>query len=777
MFSVGMQTSGFESGAKKVDAIRKRMDKEYATYGKAQKKTDDSLAKAVSDREKAEISLSEAVKKLNSERAKGEKASDAQIRKHIKSIEALEGKISGLKAREQELNAERRKNVDTWLNKLNASNKQLKEQNKLVNRIKGSLKSGLNPAFAKLGGVMAGAFSVVAIRALINNLDALAKRAKDLDMNASQLQEFQHQAKLAGIETGALDASLKAANRNFSLAAMGTGEARKALEQMGVSLKKENGQFKSRNELLRESAEYFAKNAGSADNAGKAARIFGESGAELLRIFEQGGDVINKVFDADGIDEAAAAAERFDDFLENVQNKATMVGAKIIEGWSYIADGVVDIVSSGFDITALGNSQLRRDEEAYNAQMKKKRIEEQRIKDEKAKQEAKLKADREKESQKRLEEIYALDRKLEESRKREMSDTEKVFNLKNQIANAQEELASHEKDSVEYLEAYKRLTNDTIMLEGLLAKQSKEKAEAEKKREEDARARAEEIESINESIAESRRKEESDAEKIARLTKDIADRKGVIADLDKTSAEYLEEYKKIATDTLELESARAKVAKESLQIQNARNELEITLRIQRLENTGRTREAEAIRNSLERNRLMKEYALTTEQATKLLENMKKAQGGDKKEYSEEDKKKAEKIIKRSKDGKNVGKKTLEQAQAIMEGRAIDGEEVSVFDGAGGRAKKARGLEFATGIPGQPVPGPQIAGQLPGQVSPQVPGSVQPGALPQSQAVPAPGDAANPEAKKNGGEGMTEALEKILEEIKNIPEVIKEVFGE
>lgn len=83
--------------------------------------------------------------------------------------------------------------------------------------------------------------------------------------------------------------------------------------------------------------------------------------------------------------------------------------------------------------------------------------------------------------------------------------------------------------------------------------------------------------------------------------------------------------------------------------------------------------------------LMKEQGYSREQAYKFAKLEKELEGGKQVKYSEKDIEKAKKIVERG-EGGSVGKKTLEQAQAILAGKRIEGDEVAVFSGASERSK-------------------------------------------------------------------------------------------
>lgn len=462
-------------------------------------------------------------------------------------------------------------NETARLGALKKVNDKVVETKRNLDKVK-SAGSKLAKVFTGLGGAIASVATVGAFKRIIDDLDGLAKRARDVGMTASQLQELSHQAKLAGASTSQLDISIKTFNRNISLAAMGTGEAKNALKEMGISLTTANGAMKSQSQLLRETAKYFAENAGNATNAGKAARIFGENGAELLRVFESGGDVIDKVFNADAIDKAADAAERFNDKLENVRNKAFKLGSSVISGWSDISDFLTNDIFNG-----LGDAEYKRAEKRAN---------------------------------------------------------EEAQRIRNQIAENE---------------------------------QARKKAEAEFNAE---------LEKQSDIL----RGEISPLEKLAKIQQKIADINAqTFEDGDyftalKLAKELTAQYKEQAAIRKQLSSAQN--AKEQ-----SREAFELETKIQILRAQGKDDEAKRLEFAKNRNALMDKYGYSIQQATaaqKTLDALKDKDSGSVK-YSDEAKKRAEAILKRG-EGGTVGKQTLKEAQAIVNGESIEGGfKTSMFE--------------------------------------------------------------------------------------------------
>ena len=352
----------------------------------------------------------------------------------------------------------------------------------------GKLKGFATLAKGTLGAIGLG-LGVSAIKSFIDSLDAIAKRARDIGVTASALQEISHQANLAGVSADKLDVGLKTLARTY-----------------GKDVKTAMIELAERTE------------AGTLSVA-EANKYFGENAMEMMRILGEGKDAVAKMFDAKGIDSAAAAAERFNDSLENVKNAAMKVGGMILDGWSRI----IDAAGEFFNGEEIGSREVKRANERY---MQAAIEEEKRRQAERAKAEA--------EQMKRLEELDKLEEKLNESRKKGMRTVDQILNLQNELNMLEREREKVEEGSAEDVEIYRKIVDKTIALEAAQKKLKEEnakrdaeaakKAEANRKAAEDAeKKRAEE----EKKRAEEKKKAEDDLQKLykerAEITKQIAE--------------------------------------------------------------------------------------------------------------------------------------------------------------------------------------------------------------------------------------------------------------
>lgn len=569
-FSFSANTSEYDRAMARVESAENRLAALQTSQNKEREREAAQIARLNEQIERARA-------RSNELEAAAQSASIAKQKVIRQQLESIGGQIE----RNEAAIASLKKTSETNENARLAALKKMQQQTdaaaakaatlaKRWTRVKGVM-SGV-------GGALVGMVSVAGFKQLIDSLDALAKRARDVGMTASQLQEFSHQAKLAGMSAGEVDSAIKSFNRNVSLAAMGTGEAQAALKNMGISLTANSGAMKTQAQLLKETAQYFQRNAGAADNAGKAARIFGEQGASLIRVFEQGGDAIDRVFNAKGIDDAAAAAERLNDAFENVKNTAFKAGAWLVDGWGK----ALDIASDLYNEQLIGTTEVER----------------------------KLK-------------------KLNEETARWRAG---------QAANERAAEAARLAAEKQYNDA---LDEQDRILRGTL----------------------------------------SPIEEYWEISKKIADLKAAeIAENDLAGAAKIQ--RDINKELRQQVAIREQLAAQKKSKDADRAEFEMQTRLQILRAQGKDKEADAIEFARKRNELMERYGYSIQQATaaqKTLDELNKAkEGGGDTQFSDAAKKRAQKIVDRGIGG-TVGKKTYEEAQAILAGKTPEeGFTTSMF---------------------------------------------------------------------------------------------------
>ena len=99
-----------------------------------------------------------------------------------------------------------------------------------LKRVAGSV---LNMKTAIVGAIGAGGFGAL-IKSSINAGDELAKTADKLGVTTQALAGLRHAAELTGVSTGTMDMAMQRFTRRAAEAAKGTGEAKGALQELGL---------------------------------------------------------------------------------------------------------------------------------------------------------------------------------------------------------------------------------------------------------------------------------------------------------------------------------------------------------------------------------------------------------------------------------------------------------------------------------------------------------------------------------------------------------------
>lgn len=168
-----------------------------------------------------------------------------------------------------------------------------------------------------------------------DRMDKIGKSAQKLGTSAKFMGTLQFAAEQTGANMEQLQSGMKAMQRNIGGLSMGTGEAVKAFEALGLT-------FDDIKDMTSEEQFTFLsdKLAGVADETQRAylaTRIFGEGGQELANMLANGGDgltVYQEKMEALGIEvgeNQVDSAAKFKDALNVMQKMFDVVKSKIID--------------------------------------------------------------------------------------------------------------------------------------------------------------------------------------------------------------------------------------------------------------------------------------------------------------------------------------------------------------------------------------------------------------------------------------------------------------
>lgn len=148
----------------------------------------------------------------------------------------------------------------------------------------GKAAAGVSAAFLVITGAI-----LVGIQHTIDKMDAMAKAAQKVGVPVEMLSGMKLAADIAGVGiTGLTDAFTRLSKNATEAAAKPMSQAANAFRAVGVQAKDSNGNVKSAGDLFLEIADKFSGLKDGAAKATLAMALFGESGAKLIPLLNQG---------------------------------------------------------------------------------------------------------------------------------------------------------------------------------------------------------------------------------------------------------------------------------------------------------------------------------------------------------------------------------------------------------------------------------------------------------------------------------------------------------
>lgn len=195
--------------------------------------------------------------------------------------------------------------------------------------------------------------------------DELIKTSQKVGIAVEALAGLKYAADLSGVDTKTFETGLKTLAKGAVDAARGTGEAKNAFRDLGVTVTDVQGRTKPLDQLLLEIADRFSTVSDGTEKAAAAQRLFGRSGLDLIPLLNQGRAGIKQLTDEAArfgliIDaDAARAAELFNDNLRRLdyllQGAKLTIGNEVIPVFNSLFDAVV----SNIDVIGVLRSGVR----------------------------------------------------------------------------------------------------------------------------------------------------------------------------------------------------------------------------------------------------------------------------------------------------------------------------------------------------------------------------------------------------------------------------------
>jgi hypothetical protein len=212
-------------------------------------------------------------------------------------------------------------------------------------------------AIGPLAAIAGAAFATNMVRSIANTADELSKLSAKTGVAVEDLSRLQYAAGLSGVNNAALGSSLNRLARSMSDTAAGTGEAGKAFEAMGITVKNADGSLKAQKDVLQEVADKFASYKDGAEKSALAQQIFGRAGADLIPLLNGGAAGLKEMADeSDRLgntinDKTAKAAERFNDNLTRLQTAAggmaRTIAGPVIQSLADLTGSMVEAQKEG----------------------------------------------------------------------------------------------------------------------------------------------------------------------------------------------------------------------------------------------------------------------------------------------------------------------------------------------------------------------------------------------------------------------------------------------
>lgn len=646
VFKISADISKYKSDMQAAENVRKNISEKIAGYDRKEAQAQAELSSLTQKRINKQKELDDAMSTGKPESA----------------VRKLRNELARLSQQEDRLHA-----------KIISNNKAKQASyNNLAETLKA--KSGMLGSALKGIGIAGLATAATAFfNSSINKLDALAKRARDLGVSASAFQELQHQATLAGVPLEKLEIGLK------KLVQTTGKDAKTAMIELAE--KAESGTL----------------------SMADATKMFGENALEMIRILGQGKDAVSQMFEGNkGFDEAAKAAEKFNDNWEKLSNSImptvyefagkiagklneAVTGARVLfdsEGTTKetIAESVGGLSGATSSekkrLTALeAKAQMLEQQLSNTSKTNGIFFKDKNPEYEKLLQQAQQARDAVVAYTKEVGKNMAERRKAEEERTAEeqriKSETEKNQRL-SRIGKVEEDYAKSK------LSDSDKLLNAKLELENIEAELKAKK----------------ESEQIDEEYESKAIKRISLLKEVESLTKRINDADKLKQEQIQRQKQQQEKERQIAEDKLkkEKEAANQKALSQAETIKNRMEEMSLQVQIDNAKRKGNQAEIEHW-EKIKRIRELVKQGFTEEQATKFANAEAKlnnsANKSDNPNYSEDEIAKAKSILARG-EGGSIGKKTLEEAQAIVEGRRPEkGFNTAMFKDSGDKTKRSQ----------------------------------------------------------------------------------------
>lgn len=136
-----------------------------------------------------------------------------------------------------------------------------------------------------IGGFALGGGGLVALaKSAVTTADEIGKTAQKLGLATDELQRYQFAAEVSGISTNEFNTAFQRLGRRLGEAAQGFGEARPALESLGIAIRDVEGNIRPANAVFDEAIQKLSQLEDVTLRNALAAKLFDSEGVKLVQL-------------------------------------------------------------------------------------------------------------------------------------------------------------------------------------------------------------------------------------------------------------------------------------------------------------------------------------------------------------------------------------------------------------------------------------------------------------------------------------------------------------
>lgn len=236
--------------------------------------------------------------------------------------------------------------------------------------IESAFTASMRTVGAAVAGFVAGLATVdTAIRGFTQSVD-FADRMDELSarfkISTETLSEWAYAAKMTGSDIESLAGIIPKFSKTIADAADSGSEAAKTFAAIGISVRDQQGNLRSFQDLLPEVADRFRGLNNETTETALAMQLFGKSGAEFLEFLNLGSDGLREmgetarglgvVIDTETAASAAEFKDRVDDLRAATQGWFTQISAALLPTLTDLTKEMTDFVKEGGNAASIADS-------------------------------------------------------------------------------------------------------------------------------------------------------------------------------------------------------------------------------------------------------------------------------------------------------------------------------------------------------------------------------------------------------------------------------------